>query len=138
MDAGSTINKIPNWEADAVSFFPNSVGNTASLGDPYFVAGATGITYSQMVTATDISRDVTSFLIKNLLPLILLTSVTYIALWLPYKDATSRISFGVTGILTGAVMLGQRRPVRCRRWTTRWRSSGPTTRSSRCRPAGCW
>ena len=38
-------------------------------------------------------------------PLALLAMVTYVALWYPYKDATARISFGVTGILTGAVML---------------------------------
>ncbi|MDI1290043.1 MAG: hypothetical protein PSX37_08880, partial [bacterium] len=28
-----------------------------------------------------------------------------VSLWYPFKDAGSRISFGVTGILTGAVML---------------------------------
>jgi hypothetical protein len=43
--------------------------------------------------------------VKYLLPLVLLTIVTYVSLWYPYKDATARISFGVTGILTGAVML---------------------------------
>jgi len=63
------------------------------------------VTYSQLVTDTTISRDVSSFLIKNLLPLLLLTLVLYISLWYPFKEASSRISFGVTGILTGAVML---------------------------------
>lgn len=104
VDAAATIDQIPNWQADAVQFFPTSVGNTGALGDPS-VAGSQGITYSQMVATNLISRDVSSFLIKNLLPLILLTIVVYVSLWYPFKDATARISFGVTGILTGAVML---------------------------------
>ena len=105
VNASATIDQIPNWQADAVQFYPMSVGASGDLGDPSIAAGSGGITFSQMVTANLISRDVTSFLIKNLLPLILLAMVTYVALWYPYKDATARISFGVTGILTGAVML---------------------------------
>jgi ABC-type branched-subunit amino acid transport system substrate-binding protein len=105
VNASATIDQIPNWQADAVQFYPMSVGASGDLGDPSIAAGSGGITFSQMVTANLISRDVTSFLIKNLLPLILLSMVTYVALWYPYKDATARISFGVTGILTGAVML---------------------------------
>ncbi|MFN8125460.1 MAG: ABC transporter substrate-binding protein [Candidatus Nanopelagicales bacterium] len=104
-DADATIDEIPNWQADSVSFYPGSVGNTGALGDPTLTKTEQGVTYSQLSASTAISRDVTSFLIKNLLPLILLTIVTYVSLWYPYKDATSRISFGVTGILTGAVML---------------------------------
>lgn len=105
VNASATIDQIPNWEADAVQFYPMSVGASGDLGNPIVAAGSGGITFSQMVATNLISRDVTSFLIKNLLPLILLAMVTYVALWYPYKDATARISFGVTGILTGAVML---------------------------------
>jgi hypothetical protein len=53
----------------------------------------------------DITRDVSAFLVKNLLPLILLAIVVYISLWLPFKDHTARVSMAVTGVLTGAVML---------------------------------
>ncbi len=104
-NANATIDEIPNWQADAVSFYPGSVGNTGALGDPTLTPTEQGVTFSQLSASTEITRDVGSFLVKNLLPLILLTIVTYVSLWYPYKDATSRISFGVTGILTGAVML---------------------------------
>ncbi len=105
VDAGSTIDAIPNWIANEVQFFPSSVGNTSALGDPYFVGGATGITFSVFASTVDISRDVSAFLVKNLLPLFLLTIVVYISLWLPLKDHTARVSMAVTGVLTGAVML---------------------------------
>ncbi|MEI8081041.1 MAG: ABC transporter substrate-binding protein, partial [Actinomycetes bacterium] len=104
VDAGSTIDKVPNWSADSVSFYPASIGNTSAMGDPAAVSGPQGVTYSQFVTSVEISRDVASFLVKNILPLALLVLVTFISLWLPFSEGT-RITFAVTGILTGAVML---------------------------------
>lgn len=101
-----SINRISNWKADAVNFFTTSIGNTANMGDPTALVGDSGVTYSEFFSDVDISRDIPSFLIKNLLPLMLLVAVSYLALWLPFKELSSRISFGVTGILTGAVMLG--------------------------------
>ncbi len=105
-DASATIDQIPNWQSDSVSFYPGSVGNTGALGDPTLAAGSQGVTYSQLTASTTVSRDVGSFLVKNLLPLFLLVIVVYVSLWYPYKDAPARVTFGVTGILTGAVMLG--------------------------------
>ena len=105
VNATQTIDQIPNWQADSLMFYPSSVGQSGDLGDPSVSNNGSGITYSQMVTTNTISRDVFSFLVKNLLPLFLLTIVVYVSLWYPYKDATARLSFGVTGIRTGAVML---------------------------------
>lgn len=104
VDSAATIDSIPNWIADAVNFYPKSVGNTSTLGDPTTTSGPSGVTYSQFVTDVSISRDVSSFLVKNILPLVLLVIVTYLSLWLPIGES-ARVSFAVTGILTGAVML---------------------------------
>lgn len=104
VDAESTIDNIPNWVADAVTFYPKSIGNTADLGSPVINAGPSGVTYSLMATDVTISRDTASFLVKNVLPLALLVIVTFMALWLPFSES-ARVTFSVTGILTGAVML---------------------------------
>ena len=104
VDAQSTIDNVPNWGADAVTFFPKSIGNTADLGSPVINAGPSGVTYSLMATDVTISRDTASFLVKNVLPLALLVIVTFMALWLPFGES-ARVTFSVTGILTGAVML---------------------------------
>lgn len=105
VDASATVANMPNWKADYVAFYPSSVGNTSNLGEPRTIAGPTGVTYSQFVTDVSIARDVRSFLVKNLLPLALLVIITFISLWLPLSES-SRVSFAVTGVLTGAVMLG--------------------------------
>ena len=95
------------WRRVSTSTTKNttSLGNTANMGDPTAVSGDSGITYSEFIGDVNISRDISSFLVKNLLPLLLLATVSYLALWLPMKETGSRISFGATGILTGAVML---------------------------------
>lgn len=98
------FDNFPNWGANAVNFYPMSVGNTSALGDPTTISGPAGVTYSQVVTDITISRDVSSFLVKNILPLALLVVVTFLSLWLPISES-ARISFAVTEILTGAVML---------------------------------
>ncbi|MFA7265958.1 MAG: ABC transporter substrate-binding protein, partial [Candidatus Nanopelagicales bacterium] len=105
VNPAESIDRIPNWQASAVDYFTASIGTTASMGDPTAVVGTTGITYSEFVGDVAIGRDIPSFLTKNLLPLLLLVSVSYIALWLPFKESGARISFGTAGILTGAVML---------------------------------
>jgi hypothetical protein len=46
-------------------------------------------------------------LLKNLLPLGLLALVTYVSLFIPARENTlsARVTLGITGILTGAVLL---------------------------------
>jgi len=105
VNAGQGIDDIPNWQANTVEFYQRIVGSTAAMGDPQVAVSQAGLTFSQMITEIAISRDVGAFLIKNVLPLLLLALVTYIAVWTPTGDLASRISFGVTGILTGAVLL---------------------------------
>lgn len=64
-----------------------------------------GIEFSQVGVNIDISRNVAQFLLKNLLPLILLLAITYISLFFSHDQTTERVSFGITGVLTGAVLL---------------------------------
>jgi hypothetical protein len=50
-------------------------------------------------------RNVSAFLVKNLLPLALLALVTYISLYFSPTYATGRITFSITSVLTASVML---------------------------------
>jgi ABC-type branched-subunit amino acid transport system substrate-binding protein len=105
LDAAETIDSITNWSADEVTFEPRAVGNTSSLGDPRRVASAPGLTYSEFVANVAVSRDTGSFLVKNVLPLLLLAIVTFASLWVSFTEGI-RITIATTGILTGSVMLG--------------------------------
>lgn len=102
-NTAATIDHIPNWTADQVHFYRETVGSTAELGDPT-VAAPGGTYYSQYVTEVRVHRDTGGFLLKNLLPLALLVALTYLSLFFP-AGAAPGFSIGITAILTSAVLL---------------------------------
>ncbi|WP_328617536.1 ABC transporter substrate-binding protein [Amycolatopsis sp. NBC_00355] len=104
-DAEATINQVPNWVASSVHFFRQTVGSSDALGDGQAAGAATGIYYSQYAAEIEIERDTLPFLIKNLLPLILLICVTYLSLFFKAADGSAPVSMGVTAILSTAVLL---------------------------------
>lgn len=101
----TSINKINNWNADSLEAFAGTVGTSSNLGDPGVQEASQGIEFSQVGVDIAISRNVGQFLLKNLLPLALLLAITYISLFFSHEQTTERVSFGITGVLTGAVLL---------------------------------
>ncbi|QFZ20808.1 ABC transporter substrate-binding protein [Saccharothrix syringae] len=104
-DAEATINDIPNWLATSARFFQRTVGSSDALGDGSAAGTADGIYYSQYTGEVEIVRDTLPFLIKNLLPLVLLICVTYLSLFFNASDGAAPVSMGVTAILSTAVLL---------------------------------
>jgi ABC-type branched-subunit amino acid transport system substrate-binding protein len=104
-NATTAINQISNWQANSLQAFAGSVGTSSNLGDPDVQVATQGIEFSQVGVNIDISRNVAQFLLKNLLPLVLLLAITYISLFFSHDQTTERVSFGITGVLTGAVLL---------------------------------
>ncbi|HWO63149.1 MAG TPA: ABC transporter substrate-binding protein, partial [Umezawaea sp.] len=102
-DANADINEIPNWVAHSVRFFQRTVGSSDALGDSE--GAGSGIYYSQYAGEVEIVRDTVPFLVKNLLPLVLLICVTYLSLFFSASDGGAPVSMGVTAILSTAVLL---------------------------------
>ncbi|HQY89858.1 MAG TPA: hypothetical protein PK402_14485, partial [Tepidisphaeraceae bacterium] len=71
-NATESISQINNWHANDLQVFAGSVGTSSNLGDPEAKSASQGIEFSQVGVNIDISRNVAQFLLKNLLPLILL------------------------------------------------------------------
>jgi branched-chain amino acid transport system substrate-binding protein len=104
-NATESINQINNWHTNDLQAFAGSVGTSSNLGDPEVKSATQGIEFSQVGVTINISRNVGQFLLKNLLPLVLLLAITYISLFFSHDQTTERVSFGITGVLTGAVLL---------------------------------
>lgn len=99
-DLARPFNRVPSWLIDSVNFEQVSVMSTA---DDYDTEG--NVYYSEFRVLLNTEREVSSFLAKNMLPLILLALVTYIAIWFPAEQAGARIGFAITAMLSSAVML---------------------------------
>jgi len=99
-DLSRPFNRVPSWSVDSVNFEQDAITTEA---DDYDTQGL--VQYSEFQAVIDIGRDVNRFLIKNLLPLVLLTLVTYIAIWFPAEQAGARVGFAITALLSSSVML---------------------------------
>ncbi|MGN6484019.1 MAG: hypothetical protein ACTHMX_06410, partial [Thermomicrobiales bacterium] len=99
-DLSRPFNRVPSWAVDSVNFEQDAITTEA---DDYDTQGL--VQYSEFRAVIDIGRDVNRFLIKNLLPLLLLTLVTYIAIWFPAEQAGARVGFAITALLSSSVML---------------------------------
>ena len=104
-NATEPFDQINNWKADDLQASAGSVGTSSNLGNPEVKVASQGIEFSQVSVDISIGRNVDQFLLKNLLPLILLLAITYISLFFSHDQTTERVSFGITGVLTGAVLL---------------------------------
>ncbi|MEV0676073.1 ABC transporter substrate-binding protein [Actinosynnema sp. NPDC050436] len=104
-DADAGIDNLPNWFASSVNFTQRTVGSSDALGGNDDTSAVTGIYYSQYTADVVITRDVLPFLVKNLLPLVLLIGVTYLSLFFKASDGAAPVSMGVTAILSTAVLL---------------------------------
>ena len=104
IDLTRPFNRIPNWIVERVFFAQDSATTRSTTLNP-----GTGAPEYQLASTYQVqmsySRDVHSFLIKNLLPLALLALVTYISLFFSAANASTRIGFSITAILTTSVLL---------------------------------
>lgn len=100
-DQSQPFDSIPNWQVTDLLYAQTSVTTTA---DTYDTNGF--VQFSEFRVIIDIERNVRAYLLKNLLPLGLLSLVTYVALWFPADQASARVGFAITALLSSAVMLG--------------------------------
>jgi hypothetical protein len=99
-DYSRPFDRIPSWEVRSVQYEQESIGSSS---ESYDTSGE--VYYSEFQVSMETGRDVNAFLSKNLLPLTLLTLVTYIAIWFPAEQAGARIGFAITALLSSSVML---------------------------------
>ena len=77
---------ISDWKVKRVDFFPSVTINDSTLGNPKFFGLDTSLEYSRFNTVIQIKRDIVSFSIKNLLPLLFFVAVSYLLLFLPFEN----------------------------------------------------
>ena len=97
---GKVFSEITDWSVNKVSFYPDIVANQSTLGDRLFVDTNSPIEYSRFNAAIDIKRDIVSFSIKDLLPLIFFIVVAYLLLFLPFEYISVE---AVSGLLLAVV-----------------------------------
>ncbi|MEC4892682.1 MAG: ABC transporter substrate-binding protein [Oscillatoria sp. PMC 1051.18] len=99
-ERGKVFDKITDWNVEKISFYPDIMINTSTLGDRRFIDTDSEMQYSRFNAVVEIERDFISFSDKNLLPLFFFVVVAYLILFLPFEDISIE---AVSGLLLAVV-----------------------------------
>ena len=104
VDQSREFNKVSSWTAESVWYsqepqVTRSVTQNPTTSSPGYEA------HSEFQVDITYSRTVGSFLVKELVPLALLSLVLYITLFFPIDQTAARTGFAITCILTCSVLL---------------------------------
>ncbi len=94
------FDKITDWSVDDAKFFQDTVINDSTLGNRRFIDTDSDIEYSRFNVVIKIKRDLVSFSIKNLLPLMFFVVVGYLFMFLPFDHMSVE---AVSGLLLAIV-----------------------------------
>jgi branched-chain amino acid transport system substrate-binding protein len=88
---------IGGWSVDKLSFFQKIQINDSTLGITEFFGKQQRIEYSQFNAAITINRDILSFILKTLLPVIFLVMLGYVAFFI--RAFSNKLGIGTNLIL---------------------------------------
>jgi branched-chain amino acid transport system substrate-binding protein len=92
------------WKPVSSLVFQDMQRSDSTLGQWGLAHADTGLEYSQINTEVEVKRDVASYLIKNLLPLVFILLVLYASNFVPPDQLSVRASMAITGLLTSMVL----------------------------------
>lgn len=91
---------ITSWTVEQVRFFQNTLINSSTFGNRQLIDTNSDIRYSQFNANIHIKRNVLSFSIKNLLPLLFFIIIAYFLMFLPFDQISIE---AVSGLLLAVV-----------------------------------
>jgi len=98
------FNSGSDWKIDKRSasppYLPSSIATNSSLGDPTLIGLNPETEYATFSAEIPITRDVLSFILRNLLPVFFTLILTYMSYFLPSEEFSTRVGFLSGSILT--------------------------------------
>jgi branched-chain amino acid transport system substrate-binding protein len=94
------FDNISSWIIEKVQFFQNTLIDNSTFGNRQLIDADSDIRYSQFNASIHIKRDVLSFSIRNLLPLLFFIIVAYFLMFLPIEHVSVE---AVSGLLLAVV-----------------------------------
>jgi branched-chain amino acid transport system substrate-binding protein len=93
------------WNFKNITYFQDSSRSTSTQGDPDLFQSNAQVEYPGLSIRMTFQRKTLVFLSKNVLPLILLSLLTYCCLFFPYSMFVPRTMAPASALLSGIVLL---------------------------------
>lgn len=94
------FDNISTWIIEKVQFFQDILVDNSTFGNRQLIDADSDIRYSQFNASIQIRRDVLSFSVKNLLPLLFFIIIAYLLMFLPIEHVSVE---AVSGLLLAVV-----------------------------------
>ena len=101
----SAFRNLESWSLKDIRYFQDSLRSTSTRGDPAAFKAVNETLYSAVNVSAVVQRRTSTFLLKSLLPLVLLILVVYVTLFFPASLLSQRLSVAISALLAGAVLL---------------------------------
>ncbi len=101
----SGLRSLANWNFTSISYLAATLRSTSTRGNPGALQGKYETEYSGLDVAIGVQRKTLVFLVKSLLPLILLVMVVYVTLHFPVSLTKERLTIAISAMLASAVLL---------------------------------
>lgn len=101
----SQLRPLSNWNFTGVRYESDTLGSESTRGQPGAFHGNYETQFSGFNSVVGIKRKTFVFLIKNLLPLLLLVLVVYVTLFFPVSLTKERLTIAISAMLASAVLL---------------------------------
>ena len=102
---GEGFKSSTQWSFGGIHYFQEALTSQSTRGDPGAFATGTETEFSGFNAVAVLQRRTASFLLKMLLPLLLLVFVVYVSLHFPEKMNNDRVTMSITALLASAVFL---------------------------------
>ncbi|MBA7627964.1 Proton-gated ion channel [subsurface metagenome] len=92
--------EISDWEFRKSFQFSDILKTITSLGDPWLLGKKASVSYSIYNLAVEIKRMPLPFLIKFLIPLVIVVVISHLVFYIHPDEFEARCGIGITGILS--------------------------------------
>jgi len=101
----SELPALENWHFTQIRYLPDTLRSSSTRGHPGAFHGVYDTHFSGFNVVIGARRFAFVFLVKTLLPLVLLVLVVYVTLFFPVTLITERLTIAVSALLASAVLL---------------------------------
>jgi branched-chain amino acid transport system substrate-binding protein len=96
----ASLQTISGWDYDGSLFYQDDISNSSSLGVEDFFEDSYALEYSRFNATVVIARDATSFILKNLFPMLFVMLLAYVPFYI--TNFAPRLNMVASSLLTAA------------------------------------
>ncbi|WP_395009006.1 ABC transporter substrate-binding protein [Undibacterium sp.] len=102
----SAFSNLHLWRPVSTRYFQQNMVLSSTNGDPSAFETASETRFSVFNAVSVLQRRTEIFLVKSLLPLLLLLAIVFVTLYFPLSLLKERMTIAISSMLAGAVLLG--------------------------------